>query len=98
VIRNKVFFLFDWDHTINHGGATVTTTTVPTAAMKNGDFTGLATIYDPTTQAVSSTTVTRQSFASEYGNGNKIPAGMIDPVVKSIQALFRPALPICRAS
>ncbi|HET7347221.1 MAG TPA: TonB-dependent receptor, partial [Acidobacteriaceae bacterium] len=88
VIKNKIFFLFDWDHTINHGGASVTTTTVPTAAMKNGDFTGLPTIYDPTTQVVSGTTVTRQSFASEYGIGNKIPAGMIDPVAKNIQALF----------
>lgn len=88
VIRNKVFVLFDWDHTINHGGAAVTTTTVPTAAMKDGDFTGLPTIYDPTTQVVSGTTVTRQSFASEYGNGNKIPAGMIDQVARNIQALF----------
>ncbi|HVT98527.1 MAG TPA: TonB-dependent receptor [Acidobacteriaceae bacterium] len=94
VIKNRIFFLFDWDHTINHGGASVTTTTVPTAAMKMGDFTGLATIYDPTTQAVAGTTVTRQSFASEYGNGNVIPAGMIDPVAKNIQALFpSPTLP-----
>ena len=88
VIKNKIFFLFDWDHTINHGGATVSTTTVPTAAMKSGDFTGLPTIYDPTTQAVSGSTVSRQSFAAEYSNGNKIPAAMIDPVAKNLQALF----------
>ena len=93
VIKNRVFFLFDWDHTINHGGATPTTISVPTEAMKNGDFTGLNTIYDPTTQDVSGTTVTRQSFASEYGNGNKIPSGMIDPVAKSIQAIFPSPLP-----
>lgn len=94
VIRNRVFFLFDWDHTINHGGASVSTITVPTDAMKKGDFTGLATIYDPTTQAVTGTTVTRQSFASEYGNGNVIPAGMIDPVAKNIEAIFpSPTLP-----
>jgi hypothetical protein len=93
VIKNRVFFLFDWDHTINHGGATVTTTTVPTAAMKNGDFTGLAPIYDPTTQVVSGTTVTRASFASEYGS-NAIPSGMIDPVAQKLQALFpAPTLP-----
>ncbi len=88
VIKNRVFFLFDWDHTINHGGASVNTISVPTAAMKNGDFTGLNTIYDPTTQGVSGTTVTRQSFASEYGNGNKIPSGMIDPVAQNIQKIF----------
>lgn len=88
VIKDKVFFLFDWDHTINHGGATPTTISVPTDAMKAGDFTGLPTIYDPTTQVVSGTTVSRQSFASEYGNGNKIPAGMIDQVAQNIQKIF----------
>jgi Carboxypeptidase regulatory-like domain len=88
VIKNKIFFLFDWDHTINHGGASVSTISVPTEAMKAGDFAGLATIYDPTTQAVSGSAVTRQSFADEYGSGNKIPAGMIDPVAKAIQAIF----------
>jgi hypothetical protein len=29
--------------------------------------------------------VQRQSFASEYGNGNKIPSGMIDPAALAIQ-------------
>ncbi|MFP5227844.1 MAG: carboxypeptidase regulatory-like domain-containing protein [Acidobacteriota bacterium] len=94
VIRNRFFLLFDWDHTINHGGANVSTITVPTDAMKKGDFSGLPTIYDPTTQVVSGTTVTRQSFASEYGSGNIIPAGMIDPVAKNIEAIFpSPTLP-----
>jgi hypothetical protein len=88
IIKNKVFALMDWDHTINHGGASVTFTTLPTTAMTSGDFTGLPTIYDPTTEVVSGSTVTRQSFASEYGNGNKIPASMIDPVAKAIAALF----------
>ncbi len=88
VVKNRVFFLFDWDHTINHGGASVSTTSVPTAAMKNGDFTGLPTIYDPTAQVVSGSTVTRPSFASEYGNGNKIPVGMIDQVAQNIQKIY----------
>lgn len=90
VIKNKVFFLFDWDHTINHGGSNVTFITVPTAAMLAGDFTGQATLYDPTTQVTDPLTgiVTRQTFASEYGNGNKIPAAMLDPVAKNLQAFF----------
>jgi hypothetical protein len=92
IIKNKIFALFDWDHTINHGGASETFATVPTAAMLSGDFTGLPTIYDPSTQVVTTVggqqVVTRQSFESEYGNGNKIPAGMIDPVAKAIQAIF----------
>lgn len=56
--------------------------------MRSGDFTGLPTIYDPATQVVSGSTVNRQSFASEYGSGNKIPSSMIDPVAKAIQAIF----------
>jgi len=87
-IKNKVFFLIDWEHRIQHSAGSVTTTTLPTDAMKSGDFTGLPTIYDPTTQVVTGSTVTRQSFAAEYGNGNKIPSSMIDSVAKAIQALF----------
>ncbi len=88
IIRNKLFFLFDDDHTINHGGAAQSFATVPTDAMKAGDFTGLPAIYDPTTQTVTGSSVTRQSFATEYGNGNKIPSGMIDSVAKNLQALL----------
>ena len=32
--------------------------------------------------------MTRRSFASEYGNGNVIPAALIDPVAKNIDAIF----------
>jgi hypothetical protein len=90
VIRNKVFFLIDWEHRIQHSGGGVNTTTLPTNAMRTGDFTGLPTIYDPTTETIDPVTgnVTRTSFAAEYGNGNKIPAAMIDPVAKNIEAFF----------
>jgi len=89
VIKNKIFFLIDWEHRIQHSAGSVTTITLPTNAMQTGDFTGFTnTIYDPTTQVVSGSNVIRQSFASEYGNGNKIPAALIDPVAKAIQALY----------
>jgi hypothetical protein len=89
VIRNRVYFFFDYDLSINHGApASQSFITVPTAAMRAGDFTGLPTIYDPTTQTVVNGVVTRQSFAAEYGNGNKIPASMIDNVAKAIQAIY----------
>lgn len=54
VVKNKVFFFFDYDRTINHGGATTGFSTEPTAAMMAGDFTaaGFPTLYDPTTQVV----------------------------------------------
>ena len=88
VIKNKVFFLFDWDRLVNHGAGSIGFATLPTNNMRTGDFTGLPTLYDPTTQTVVNGVVTRQSFASEYGNGNKIPSAMIDPVAKAIQALY----------
>jgi hypothetical protein len=94
ILRNRVYFFFDFDRPINHGAtASQTFITVPTAAMISGDFTGLPTIYDPTTQTVVNGVVTRQSFAAEYGNGNKIPASMIDPVAQNIQALYPQPIP-----
>ena len=52
VIKRKVFFFFDYDRQIDHGGANTGFSTEPTAAMMAGDFTGLPTLYDPTTQVV----------------------------------------------
>jgi hypothetical protein len=95
VIKNKLFLLFDWDHTINHGGASLGFYSLPTAAMKTGDFTaaGLPTLYDPTTQVVVGNVVTRQSYISEYGS-NKIPAAQLDSVAKNIEAIYpTPNLP-----
>lgn len=95
ILKRKMFFFFNFDKTINHGGAANGFTTVPTAAMLSGDFTGMPTIYDPTTQTIDSKGVVhRQSFASEYSNGNKIPTNMIDPLAKAIEAYYpTPNLP-----
>ena len=62
--------------------------TVPTAAVLGGDFTGFPTIYDPNTTTIVGGVVQRTSFATEYGNGNKIPVSRIDPVAKAIQGYF----------
>lgn len=88
ILKRKLFFFFDYDKIINHGAASTGTTTVPTAAMLNGDFTGLPTIYDPATTSVVNGVVHRTSFAAEYGNGNRIPASRIDAVAKAIQAYY----------
>ncbi len=95
------FFYFDYDRTINNGTGNVQTVTLPSTAELGGDFTGttvsgapLPTLYDPTTQTVTTTgtgcsvsapCITRQSFISE-GYGNKIPSGMIDPAAKALIA------------
>ena len=52
VIKNKVFFFFDYDRQIDHGGASTGFSTEPTPAMMAGDFTGMPTLYDPTTQVI----------------------------------------------
>ncbi|MHB1955942.1 MAG: TonB-dependent receptor, partial [Sulfobacillus sp.] len=93
--KKKMFFYFDDDYTTHNGGAANGFLSVPTAAMRAGDFTGQPTIYDPTTQTVDAAGVVhRKSFASEYGNGNKIPAAMIDKVANAIQAYYpAPNLP-----
>ncbi|HZD77953.1 MAG TPA: TonB-dependent receptor [Acidobacteriaceae bacterium] len=104
ILKNKLFFFFDFDKTISRTGGT-TFSTVPTQAVLNGDFSGpgFPTIYDPFTQTIQQTgshvyngsstptqcpCVIRTSFADEYGQGNKIPAALIDPVAKRIQSYF----------
>jgi hypothetical protein len=84
ILKNRLFFYFNVDKVINNGGASNGFITVPTDAMKSGDFSGQVPIYDPTTQTVDATgTVHRNPFA-----GNVIPAGMIDPVAKALLAYY----------
>lgn len=95
-IFHKSFFYFDYDHTINAGTGNVQTVTLPSTAELGGNFTqaSLPTLYDPTTQTVTTTgagcsvaapCVTRHTFASEYGS-NTIPSSMINPAAKAIVA------------
>jgi len=101
IIKNKLFFFFNYDYSQNYGGSSNGFVTVPTAAMRAGNFNGLTyttstgateplLIYDPTTQTVDADGVVhRQTFASEYpGSGNQIPATLVDPVAKAIEAYY----------
>jgi hypothetical protein len=86
--KKRMFFYFNYDKILQHGGSANGFRTVPTAAMLGGDFTGQNTIYDPATTTVVNGKVHRMSFADEYGMGNVIPASRIDPVAKAIQAYY----------
>lgn len=103
IIPRKLFFYFDYDRVIQHGGNAPSFYTVPTAAVMSGDFTGYPTLYDPSTTTViqqagtytypDGTVATcpcigRTSFADEYHNGNRIPAGRIDSVAAAVQKYF----------
>jgi len=50
ILHKKLFFFISYQNTLNPS-TTVTLDTVPTAAVKQGDFTGLPTITDPLTKA-----------------------------------------------
>jgi hypothetical protein len=85
VIHDKAFFYFNYDQVINLS-ASVGFNSVPTLAMRAGNFSALAPIYDPktTTSAVGTdgkTYINRSQFA-----GNKLPA--LDPVALKIQAFY----------
>jgi hypothetical protein len=92
-LRKKAFFFFGYDQIHNNAVAS-SFSTVPTAAIMSGDFSGTNsyTLYDPTTQTVAldskgSPYPVRQSFLSEYGT-NAIPAALIDKVSNNIQKLY----------
>src|SRR5205823_699256 len=85
VIKNRIFFFFALENAINHTTPAVSFITVPTLAMRSGNFAGMNAIYDPTTQTVNAATgvVTRQAFPN-----NQIPANMLDTVAKNIQGYY----------
>ena len=81
----KAFFYFNYDHIAQSGtGSSANRYTVPTAAMMTGDFTGMAPLYDPTSQTIAIDSnnnpyPVRQSYQSETG-ANKIPTAQLDGV------------------
>ena len=90
--HDRAFFYFNYDQIVNHGSASNTTTTLPTAAVLAGDFTGQYLLYDPTTQTIGHDSAgnpypIRKSFLSEYGT-NAIPAAMWDKVSANFQKLY----------
>ncbi|HLY42387.1 MAG TPA: carboxypeptidase-like regulatory domain-containing protein [Terracidiphilus sp.] len=97
-IGKNVFFFFDYDRTYSNGGSGNTVLSVPTDAMKQGDFTGLPTIFDYKTQQLSWVQdpssgawvpdTVRKSFADEYGNGNKLPSSYFSPLMLEFQKFF----------
>jgi hypothetical protein len=81
IIKNKLFFYFNRDKIYDFSGANQGFTTVPTDAMKAGNFsgTGLPIIYDPTTTTGSTANGTFSRTAFE---GNTLTN--IDPVAQAM--------------
>ena len=77
VIKDKMFFFFAWEKLERRESSTFNNT-IPTVAMRAGDFSGLSTIiYDPTTYDPA--TNTRKPFP-----GNMIPSSRIDPIAAQV--------------
>lgn len=87
-VRNKVFWSFSYEG-IKHRQPQPTVKTVPTAAMRQGDFSALLslgstyTIYDPRTGVAQAGRVARQAFP-----GNKIPANRFSSVALNYLAYY----------
>jgi len=73
IIKDRTFFFFDYLGQRNNLPFPATST-VPTAGSRNGDFSDFPTIFNP---------FTGQPFA-----GNKIPAGLVDPIAQKLFNLF----------
>jgi Carboxypeptidase regulatory-like domain len=85
VIHDKAFFYFNYDQVINLSASTGTIT-VPTDAMRNGDFSALAPIYDPSTTSSAVGTDGKTYIKRTQFSLNKIIN--IDPVAAKIQAFY----------
>jgi len=81
VLKNKAFFFFAWED-LKLKESNIDNNTIPTAAMRQGNFSALSVpIYDPLTY--NSTTNTRQPFP-----GNIIPSNRFDPVAQQLLSYF----------
>lgn len=91
--KNKLFFFGDYEGLRKAQGTNTTVNTVPTVAMRQGDFRETRPIFDPASVTAAPETAarfTRQPFAN-----NAIPASRMDPVAaRLIQAFPLPVLPI----
>jgi hypothetical protein len=80
--RNKVFWFFAFEG-IKDAQPNPFTGTVPTDNMRAGNFTGLATIYDPFSATLSGTTINRTPLPNQT-----IPASELSPIAKAYLAFY----------
>jgi Carboxypeptidase regulatory-like domain len=94
--RDKTFFFFNFEENPSSVPDAITGT-VPTAAMRTGDFSGLVdrsgkqiAIYDPDTTVLAPGTTnkwTRQQF-SYNGVANVIPPGRLSPIAQQVLSYY----------
>jgi hypothetical protein len=90
IVKNKLFVYFNADKIVNHGSSSGFAT-VPTLAMRAGDFSGMPAIYDPATQSAgcAGAGCVRTAFSN-----NQIPTARFDAVAGALQAFYpKPNVP-----
>jgi hypothetical protein len=89
ILRNRLFFFFNYDGWRLNQGALPVLYSIPTAAEQSGNFSALPVpIYDPASTVCSASGVcTRTAFP-----GNIIPANRISPVSQSLQSYLPPTM------
>jgi hypothetical protein len=104
--KNKTFFFFNIEQSPSHGLQAGTYTTVPTVAMRGGNFASILTgknlATDPLGRAIMENTIydpgtqrtQNGAVVRDPFPGNIVPVSSIDPVASKIQALIPlPQLP-----
>src|SRR5262249_48583021 len=82
--RDRTFFFVDYEGTQIRQAAASSLLDEPPAAFRNGDFSGAATIYDPTAPRLGANgVVTSSPFP-----GNRIPTNQLDPAALKYQSLI----------
>ena len=86
IFKNRTFFMFSYER-LQDDAVEAVTHSVPTSAMRNGDFSELlrvgVQIFDPLTARLVNGVVTRDPFP-----GNIIPANRINPIAANILKFF----------
>jgi len=80
--KNRTFFFVSYEGIRQISGLT-NIGTVPSAAARQGDFSGLAPVYNPLSTAVQNGVATRIQFP-----GNQIPASLFDPVAQNVLKFY----------
>jgi hypothetical protein len=80
--RNKLFWFFAWEG-IKDAQPNPQQLTVPTTAMRTGNFSGLTTIYDPFSATLNGTTVNRTPLPN-----NSIPTSELNPIAQAYLSFY----------
>jgi outer membrane receptor protein involved in Fe transport len=80
--KNRTFFFFDYEG-YRRTALNTLVTTIPTAAMRAGNFAGINAVFDPLSTVPTGSTYTRTRFAND-----QIPLSRFDPVTLKLMNAY----------